>query len=634
MNNDLDRILTELHGLFSSDRPAMIARCEQMLADDPGFTPALMMMGIAAYAAGDEGLSINFLEAAHQADPECKEYVDLLAGILPRAGRVSDSLYYGKLSVALTADPVIAQFVPRELSSYKNALDQARVSAHSMVAEMALRAGQYDQALQQSDEELRINPNNAEALLISARALMGLGKPRAAVNTLRAAAHVAPRSGWLHGWIAQALIALGDHAAAVPHLRMAVEALPSDTPLAALVSGLTEWLDDAGWQGTADLRAHLVARITSGRGTRTPDIPPSTKMIGLISDQFHDSAMTGFFMPVIKAMGDTVLYRINQRHDAETKAYHLAAMRVRECAEVDIFTVGRTMVGDLLNALVYLGIPSHESKYVHFAGKGGPAAIQWISDPLVDRLPTAEIVIGDRETQDLDERNFGPDGVVVLDHMAAYGFSEAPAPDEKVGPLPRAATGAATFGVWGDMRRMTADTIALWSKCVLAAPNATLLIGGHSTWEDGTLQWLLDRFAEYGIGPRVQIHNRTDPYESPLAFLANVDVALDATPVSGGPDVARTLWMGVPVVTLKGKRRAGRFGASVLSAAGHPEWIAQTETQFVEIAVQLAASDQLGAVREGLRAQVLESPLAAPKDLGKAISNAVLSKVASGVPGR
>ena len=634
MNNDLNEILTELHGLFNSDRKEMITRCEQLLTDDPNFTPAMMMLGLAAYVSGDEGLAIQFLENAHELEPERKEFVDLLAAILPRAGRVSDSLYYGKLSVALESDPILSSFVPRELSSYKSALDQARVSSHSMAAELALRAGQYHEALRQSDEELRINANNAEALIISARSLMGLGKARAAVNTLRAAAHVAPRSGWLHGWFAAALIASGHHADAVPHLRWALDGLPNDKALVTLVAGLTEWLDDANWAATADLREHLVKTVTSGRGTRTPDRLPQTKMIGVLSDQIHESSMSAFVLPVLKEMGNSVLYRNNQRHDSETQSFHHAALRVRECAEVDNFTLGRTMIGDQLNVLFYLGAPTHESKYVNFAGVGGPAAVQWISDPLVDRLPTAEIVVGDQETADVDEKNFGADGVVLLDHMVACSFSELPAEDEKVGPLPRDGNGDVTFGVWGDMRRFTPQAIALWSQCLLAVSGSSLLIGGRGIWEDGVLQDLHDRFAEFGVGPRIRIHTQSREFESPLAFLAGVDVLLDAVPVSAGAEVAQTLWMGVPVITMKGPRRAGRFGASVLRAAGFPQWIAQTEAEYVTKAAEMATASDLGAIRAGLRETVLASPLAAPKDMSKKMMTAVLSKVANGVPGR
>ena len=635
MNNEnLDQILRDLHALFNSDRDAMIAKCELLLTQDAEFAPALMMLGLAAFMSGDEGLAINFLENAHQINPECKEYVDLLAAFLPRAGRVSDSLFYGKLSVALQPHPILKLFVPRELSSYKMALDQARVSSHNMVAELALRSGQYQQALQQSDEELRINPNNAEALIISARALLALGKPRAALNTLRAASHVAPRSGWLHGWFAATHIAAGRHSAALPHLRLALDYKPGDLALTALVAGLTDWLDDAGWNATQSVRQALVDVVRQGRGTRTGDQFPHTQMIGFFSDQWHEGPLAPFVLPVLKDVKNSVLYRGNQRHDLVTKSFQHAAMRLRECAEVDKFTLGRTMVGDSLEVIFYLGNPSHESKYIHFAGDGGPAAVQWLGEALTDRLPTAELVVGDGETLDVDLQNFGPHQVVTLDHMVAYAFSEIPAEDEQLTPSPRETTGTVTFGAWGDLRRLTPDCFALWSQCVLAVPGSTLLLGGRRVWEDGVLQWLHDNFAEYGIGPRVRSHPLNDDVESPLAFWADVDVMLDAVPVSAGAEAAQALWMGVPVITCKGPRRSSRFAASVLRAAGFPQWIATTGEDYVSTAAETAQSPDLPHWRQDLRAKVLASPLADAATLSDRMIKKVLAKLAGGVPGR
>ena len=48
--------------------------------------------------------------------------------------------------------------------------------------------------------------------------------------------------------------------------------------------------------------------------------------------------------------------------------------------------------------------------------------------------------------------------------------------------------------------------------------------------------------------------------------------------------------MGGPVVALRGERHSARVGASLLSAAGQPQWIAETPQDYVEIARSLAGA--------------------------------------------
>jgi len=94
-----------------------------------------------------------------------------------------------------------------------------------------------------------------------------------------------------------------------------------------------------------------------------------------------------------------------------------------------------------------------------------------------------------------------------------------------------------------------------------------------------------------------------------LAAYAQVDVALDPTPYNGTTTTCEALWMGVPVVALAGDRHAARVGASLLTAIGHPEWIARTAAEYIRIAAAVAA-DHSGENRgASLREQMRRSPL-------------------------
>jgi predicted O-linked N-acetylglucosamine transferase (SPINDLY family) len=68
--------------------------------------------------------------------------------------------------------------------------------------------------------------------------------------------------------------------------------------------------------------------------------------------------------------------------------------------------------------------------------------------------------------------------------------------------------------------------------------------------------------------------------------------------------------MGVPVVVFSGDRHMSRVGNSLLTAVGHPEWIANTAEDYVRIAAELAAArDARCAMRNTLRDDMRRGPL-------------------------
>src|SRR6185437_11482596 len=70
------------------------------------------------------------------------------------------------------------------------------------------------------------------------------------------------------------------------------------------------------------------------------------------------------------------------------------------------------------------------------------------------------------------------------------------------------------------------------------------------------------------------------------------------------------LWMGVPVITLRGDRHAGRVGASLLSQMRLTDLIANSIEDYVEIAAALAGnSGRLENLRSALRLRLAASTL-------------------------
>jgi predicted O-linked N-acetylglucosamine transferase (SPINDLY family) len=118
---------------------------------------------------------------------------------------------------------------------------------------------------------------------------------------------------------------------------------------------------------------------------------------------------------------------------------------------------------------------------------------------------------------------------------------------------------------------------------------------------------------QHGVAPdRLDLRARLEIRTSHLEVYNEVDIALDTYPYNGATTTCEALWMGVPVVSLQGRTHTSRMGASILRAAGHPEWVATTDAEYVALAASLAgdgpelANWRLKARNDLSRSQLLD----------------------------
>jgi predicted O-linked N-acetylglucosamine transferase (SPINDLY family) len=141
-----------------------------------------------------------------------------------------------------------------------------------------------------------------------------------------------------------------------------------------------------------------------------------------------------------------------------------------------------------------------------------------------------------------------------------------------------------------------------------AVPFSSLLI--LDVRDDEIRKSLLRRLKRNGIDTaRVDLRGR-EMLPDYFRAIGNVDVALDTFPYNGGTTTLDTLWMGVPVVALRGDRGIARGSYSILQSFGMPELIASDAEEYVEINCRLAASAEWRhRLRATLRDRLRASPL-------------------------
>jgi len=87
-----------------------------------------------------------------------------------------------------------------------------------------------------------------------------------------------------------------------------------------------------------------------------------------------------------------------------------------------------------------------------------------------------------------------------------------------------------------------------------------------------------------------------------LGVYAEIDIGLDSFPYTGGVTTCESLWMGVPVLSLRGVRPAGRNSAAILARVDLADWAEESPEEYLAMAIRQASElDNLSELREGLR---------------------------------
>jgi predicted O-linked N-acetylglucosamine transferase (SPINDLY family) len=168
-----------------------------------------------------------------------------------------------------------------------------------------------------------------------------------------------------------------------------------------------------------------------------------------------------------------------------------------------------------------------------------------------------------------------------------------------------------TFGCFNNLAKITDPLLRLWGQLLHRVPHARLQLKGSGLGEAPVRTSYHERFARLGVpSDRVDLLERTADTRGHLARYGDVDIALDTFPYHGTTTTCVALWMGVPVISLVGDRHMSRVGASLLTAVGRPEWLAQNADDYVHLAATLASEPaRLAKERGSLRAALGASPL-------------------------
>ncbi|WP_188260600.1 tetratricopeptide repeat protein [Azospirillum tabaci] len=616
----------------------------QILKSEPRNPDAWHLLGVLLSERGDHDSGIAAIRTALSIR-EALEYQLNLGSSLLDAGRVDEAL--DALMAALRLGPDRAdihfrlgnlfrlQRRPNEsVAAYRQAiaLQPGFVEALNNLGSLFLEVGQTDAAIAAFTDAIQAAPANAESHCNLGYALDQQDRLGEAAATYRVALTFQPDFALAWSNLGNTLKGQGHLDQAIAAYRSALTHRP-DFPMAhSNVLMAQHYVPECG---NADFLA--AARDWAERsGGALPAAAPVVRddrsrplRIGYVSSDFNSHPVGYFLESVLRAHDRSAVtafgYANNGRTDDVTESLRAAADGWRPIVGMDDTAVADLIRRDGIDILVDLSGHTGNNRLTLFARRPAPVQASWLGYFGTTGLPTMDWIIADRHVLPPGEERFFTETVWRLPD--SYLCFTPPAEDVAVGPLPALDGGSVTLGAFHNRAKITRPTVALWARILTALPQARLLLKSREFADYGVRQTLRDQFAAHGVAPnRLRMEGKT-PRADYFNSLNRIDIALSPIPFGGGTTTVESLWMGVPVVTLRGDRWAGRIGVSFLETLGLADrLVADSPADYVAKTAALVGDlESLAALRAGLRERVRQSPLCDAPAFARALEEAYRS---------
>lgn len=359
------------------------------------------------------------------------------------------------------------------------------------------------------------------------------------------------------------------------------------------------------------------ARDVEAAAARTPIRKPAPRAqsgkirVGFMSSDLRAHPVAYFALPLFDHIDPRFeVYCYSYYQGQEDRVQRHIRERVTEFRwrpEIGVRDAAQMIADDQLDLLLELGGSTHMNKLEVMAWRPAPRQASWLGYPHSAGLSTIDWFVCDpfsapTRPELLIERPLEmPHSWLALGRM----FSDAhPIADG----LPEEKNGFLTFGTANNPHKYSRAVLRTWAKVVASVPGSKFAFirpeGGAASFRRNVLA----EFAAEGVTEdRVVFHTVRGAH---MPFYNEVDITLDPFPLTGGTTTCEALWMGVPVVSLRGQAFYERLSYSILSNAGVGQLCAPDLEGYLKIALDLAADRQTRrALRAGLRDQIKASPL-------------------------
>lgn len=576
-----------------------IAHLHQAINIKPNYTDAQINLGVLLHKKGNLLSAIEIYQKILSYKPDSAEAYCNLGSIFTDQGKIEEAITAYHLAIKNSKNLTEAYYNLGNALQMQGRLVEARCAylqaltirpdysdAHNNLGNVLQAQGELSDAEIHLKSALALSPDNADSYNNLGNVYKHQGQLNEAITYYRKALKLKPEYFDAHSNLLYAL---------------------SSEPNCAQ----SEYLHEARCYGekALDLAKPFRSWVTHNKNSMSRRL-----RVGLVSGDLK-SHPVGYFIESIlghlnREQFELVAYSTKNQEDDLTarikpyfSAWNMIARISDEAAACKIHEDGIEILIDLAGHTAFNRLPL-------FAWKPAPVQVSWLGYFASTGLPGMDYLLADPISVPDSCRSAYTEEICYLPDTRLCFTPPIVGERAAVSGLPAVKNGYITFGCFQTLSKIGDNVLSLWSRLMNALPQTRLRLQNKQMSCQKTREQLRARLAQFGIAQeRMTLLGHVSRSEY-LAAYAEVDFVLDTFPYPGGTTTCEALWMGVPTLTLAGETMLARQGASLLTAAGLPEWVANSADEYVAKAVTLSQElTHLSVLRKQLRGQVKSSPL-------------------------
>jgi len=343
------------------------------------------------------------------------------------------------------------------------------------------------------------------------------------------------------------------------------------------------------------------------------------KLAFLSADIKNEHSIAAFLKTIIKNVNkdkfELILFsNSNKNKEDETppdlKIYFDKWINIQNLNDIEAINIIRK---NNINIMIDLMGLSSLNRLSLFKNRLAPIQVLWLGYNNTSGLSQMDYLIADPNLIKKNEVKFYSEKILFLPNIwnCHSGFSIL----RKENPAPLINNNHITFGSFNNTNKISDEVVSVWSNILKSTNNSRLIIKSSHVYSDEILK---EKFEKNKVLNQIIFLDRKSSFKEHIDEYKKIDLALDTFPYNGVTTSFEAIWMGVPILALKGFNPNSRAGESINKNLNMNYLIADNKDEYLLKAIELSKNfEKVIEIRKNIFDKALESNLFNDKKFSK-----------------